>query len=234
MMGTDCLSWNLQLEFFLRIILSSLCGVMIGFERAKRFKEAGIRTHCLVACGAALFMIMSKYGFADTLNEAGEFLYGTKGADSSRIAAQVVSGVGFLGAGVIFRTGMSIKGLTTAAGLWATSAVGLALGAGMYGIGALTTVLIVLEQYFMHWFHIGNEAYISQELSITFHYSSGLQDCIFGMLSARGGIIFSCRAEKNGGDDITYHMVIRIKEPIAVQEMQELMERHQDISAFSV
>ena len=193
-----------------------------------------MRTHCLVACGAALFMIMSKYGFTDTLNAAGEFLYGVKGADPSRIAAQVVSGVGFLGAGVIFRTGISIKGLTTAAGLWATSAVGLALGAGMYSIGGLTTLLIVLEQYLMHWLHIGNEAYISQELSITFRYSAQLRDYIFGLLNDRGGIIFSCSAKKTDGDDITYHLVIRIKAPIAVQEMQVLMDRHQDIRAFSV
>ena len=101
---------------------------MIGFERSKRLKEAGVRTHCMVAFGAALMMIISKYGFAD-LTEGNIFLYGTRGADASRIAAQVVSGIGFLGAGVIFKTGISIKGLTTAAGLWTTSAIGMALGA---------------------------------------------------------------------------------------------------------
>lgn len=106
----------LEAEFFLRIVLASVCGILIGFERSKRLKEAGVRTHCMVACGAALMMIVSKYGFADLVQEAGVYLYGTKGADASRIASQVVSGVGFLGAGVIFRTGVSIKGLTTAAG----------------------------------------------------------------------------------------------------------------------
>ena len=104
----------LEAEFFLRIVLASVCGILIGFERSKRLKEAGVRTHCMVACGAALMMIVSKYGFADLVQEAGVYLYGTKGADASRIASQVVSGVGFLGAGVIFRTGVSIKGLTTA------------------------------------------------------------------------------------------------------------------------
>lgn len=138
----------LEAEFFLRIVLASVCGILIGFERSKRLKEAGVRTHCMVACGAALMMIVSKYGFADLVQEAGVYLYGTKGADASRIASQVVSGVGFLGAGVIFRTGVSIKGLTTAAGLWTTSAVGLALGAGMYIIGITGTLLIVLEQFF--------------------------------------------------------------------------------------
>ena len=234
MMGTDCLSWNLQLEFFLRIILSSLCGVMIGFERAKRFKEAGIRTHCLVACGAALFMIMSKYGFADTLNEAGEFLYGTKGADSSRIAAQVVSGVGFLGAGVIFRTGMSIKGLTTAAGLWATSAVGLALGAGMYFIGIMSTGLIMGAQYLMHRFSIGSDAYTIQEIKVRFHDCSAIRDRLFQLLEDRGGVIGGCSVNKSDNGEITYDLAVRIRNPITSQELQQLMDEYEQIHSFSV
>lgn len=222
------------MEFFFRIVLSSLCGAMIGFERTKRFKEAGIRTHCVVACGAALMMIVSKYGFADIINGAGEYLYGAKGVDPSRIASQVVSGVGFLGAGVIFRTGTSVKGLTTAAGIWATSAVGLALGAGMYLIGGLATVLIVAEQYLMHWLHIGNDAYTRQELSITFHDSVQLQDYLFGVIEERGGMIANCSTQKAGNGDVTYRMVIRIKQPVVVQELQQLMNQHEDIRAFSL
>lgn len=233
-MGANSLSPGIELEFFLRIVLSSLCGAMIGLERARRFKEAGIRTHCVVACGAALMMIVSKYGFTDILNSAGEFLYGSRGTDSARIAAQVVSGVGFLGAGVIFRTGTSVKGLTTAAGIWATSAVGLALGSGMYLIGGLTTILIVAEQYLMHWFHIGNEAYVSQEISITFRDSAELRAYLFGLLNERGGVISSCCTKKTEDGDITYHLIIRAREPIAVQEMQALMDRHGEIKAFSV
>lgn len=233
-MTSNCLDLGIEFEFFLRIVLSSLCGAMIGFERAKRFKEAGIRTHCVVACGAALMMIVSKYGFSDILSATGEYLYGAKGVDSSRIASQVVSGVGFLGAGVIFRTGTSIKGLTTAAGIWATSAVGLALGTGMYLIGGLTTLLILAEQYLMHWFHIGNEAYINQEISITFRDSIEFRTALFNMLNDRGGTISSCCTKKTEDGDITYHLVIRIKDPIALQEMQRLMDQHNNISAFSV
>lgn len=233
-MPSNCLDLGIEFEFFLRIVLSSLCGAMIGFERAKRFKEAGIRTHCVVACGAALMMIVSKYGFSDILSTAGEYLYGAKGVDSSRIASQVVSGVGFLGAGVIFRTGTSIKGLTTAAGIWATSAVGLALGAGMYLIGALTTLLILAEQYLTHWFHIGNEGYVNQEISITFHDSVEFRTALFNMLNDRGGTVSSCCTKKTKDGDITYHMVIRIKEPILLQEMQHLMDQYHNISAFSV
>ncbi len=158
-------------EYLLRMVLSSICGVIIGFERSKRLKEAGVRTHCMVACGAALMMIVSKYGFADLMSSAGDYLAGSRGADPARIAAGVVSGVSFLGAGVIVRTGTSIKGLTTAAGIWATSAVGLALGAGMYFMGIAGTVLIITEQFLMHWLNIGNDAYSIQEIKLCF------QDC---------------------------------------------------------
>lgn len=224
----------LEAEFFLRMVLSSVCGILIGFERSKRLKEAGVRTHCMVACGAALMMIVSKYGFSDLAQGANLFLYGTKGADASRIASQVVSGVGFLGAGVIFRTGLSIKGLTTAAGLWTTSAVGLALGAGMYIIGIAGTVLIVLEQSLMHHFHFGNDAYTMQEIKVRFRDSLEFRDYLFRILKERGGNICSCSANKTGDGEIAYTLTVRIKDPITVGEFQKLMDCHDRISSFSV
>lgn len=136
--------------FVLRLFIAGLCGFAIGFERKNRAKEAGIRTHFVVACASALMMIISKYGFADTVTEAGNYIYGTRGADGARIAAQIVSGVGFLGAGMIFVHKNTIKGLTTAAGIWATAGIGMAIGAGMYFIGIATTVIILLAQIFLH------------------------------------------------------------------------------------
>nr|WP_242488098.1 MULTISPECIES: MgtC/SapB family protein [Bacillus] len=114
---------------------------MIGIEREIRSKEAGLKTHFLVAVGSALIMVVSKYAFSDIVFEEHTSL------DPSRIAAQVVSGVGFLGAGTIIIQKQVVKGLTTAAGLWATAGIGLAIGAGMYvvGIGATILVLIGLE-----------------------------------------------------------------------------------------
>ena len=129
------ISLGQELEFFLRILVAGACGFAIGFERSKRLKGAGVRTHVVVACTAAIMMIVSKYGFADLTNAAGEMFAGTRGADPARIAAQVVSGVSFLGAGVIFKNGLSISGVTTAAGIWGTAAVGLAMGSGLYYIG---------------------------------------------------------------------------------------------------
>ncbi len=130
-----------QINLMFRMVVASLCGIAIGFERKNRAKEAGVRTHCIVACASALMMIISKYGFEDM---------GDARFDGSRIASQIVSGIGFLGAGMIFVHKNSIKGLTTAAGIWATSGIGMAVGSGLYMVGILTTVFIVFLQVFLH------------------------------------------------------------------------------------
>ena len=106
-----------NLDFVIRILVACLCGFVLGVERSRRFKEAGVRTHMIVCAGAALIMIVSKYGFADLTSASKEMYNGTRGADPARLAAQVVSGVGFLGAGMIFKNGGSVTGLTTAAGI---------------------------------------------------------------------------------------------------------------------
>ncbi len=141
-----------ELEFLLRLFCAAVLGGIIGLEREYRSKEAGFRTHFLVALGSALFMIVSAYGFSDAMdNELQRW-------DVSRVAAQVVSGIGFIGAGtIIFRKSENIvSGLTTAAGLWVTAAIGLACGGGMYilAIGSTLMVLIGLEafNYFLHKF----------------------------------------------------------------------------------
>ena len=113
---------------------------MIGFERELRDREAGIRTHLLVSLGSALFTIVSAYGFHEFLTNGGNIVR----ADPSRIAAQIVTGIGFLGAGAIIREGLSVRGLTTAATLWVVAAIGMACGAGYYWPAAATTVLTLV------------------------------------------------------------------------------------------
>ena len=132
-------------ELVVRLLLSVLCGCLIGYERKNRRKEAGIRTHIIVCVASCLMMEISKYGFFDITSAVADMR-----ADGSRIASQIVSGIGFLGAGMIFVHKNSIKGLTTAAGIWATSGIGMALGAGMYFIGIVTTVMIVILQIVLH------------------------------------------------------------------------------------
>jgi len=121
----------------LRLIIAALLGSLVGLERERLDWAAGLRDHMLVCIGAALFMIVSSYGFADVLTSPSVVL------DPSRIAAQVVSGIGFLGAGTILVRGEIIKGLTTAASLWATAAVGLAAGGGLYAAACITTALLL-------------------------------------------------------------------------------------------
>ena len=227
------LSIALELECFVRILMASLCGCMIGYERTRRLKEAGVRTHCVVACGAALMMVVSKYGFADIIQN-GVYLYGSDGVDASRIASQVVTGVGFLGAGVIFRTGTSVKGLTTAAGIWATSAVGRAFGAGLYLIGWLTTVFIVAIQFLMHKLHIGADAYTNQDITLQFHDCPQVKEQLFSMLQERGALIYGCSTQRLDSGDMSYHLCIRIRRPIQAAEFQAMMDSYPQITAFSV
>lgn len=125
----------LTLEFIIRIFVAALLGGFIGLEREYREKAAGLRTHFLVALGSALFMIVSAFGFEGVLKDPNMRL------DVSRIAAQVVSGIGFIGAGTIIFQKNAVRGLTTAAGVWVTAAIGLACGAGMYLLATISTMV---------------------------------------------------------------------------------------------
>lgn len=133
------LEFFIQSEYIFRIIVAGICGCIIGYERKNRNKEAGVRTHAIVAVGAALIMVVSKYGFEDSIR-----------FDASRVASQIVSGVGFLGAGIIFVRKRMVSGLTTAAGIWTTCGIGMAIGSGLYYIGIISSFVVVLIQILMH------------------------------------------------------------------------------------
>ncbi len=147
--SSGILGFQNYLDFLLRIVVAMLCGGLVGLEREKRLKNAGLRTHIIVAVASCLMMIVSKYGFMDVVGIEGLRL----SADASRVAHGVVSAIGFLGAGVIFVKRESVVGLTTAAGLWATVGIGITVGAGMYFIGLFTTLLILLIQWALHGRH---------------------------------------------------------------------------------
>ena len=130
---------GLQLDLSVRLIVAAALGLAVGFEREIHGHPAGLRTHMLVASGSALFTVLSAYGFREIGTNAASPI------DPTRIAAQIVSGIGFLGAGAILKDGIVIRGLTTAASLWATSAVGMAAGAGEYVIAAVATGTILVS-----------------------------------------------------------------------------------------
>lgn len=128
----------IELEMVLRLLMATALGAIIGYQRERAAKPAGLRTHVLICVGAALFTIASLYGFGDV-------------ADPARVAAGIVAGVGFLGAGAIIRRDEGlVAGLTTAATIWAVAAIGLAVGAGLYLVSAVTTVLIAIVLYLPH------------------------------------------------------------------------------------
>ena len=125
-----------------RLFAAGLMGGLIGLEREFRAKEAGVRTHCIVALGSALFMIISQFAFEGRQH------------DAARVAAQVVSGIGFIGAGVIIFQKNAVRGITTAAGLWVAAAIGLACGGGMYSVAIAATLLTVLVLEMMHFVNL--------------------------------------------------------------------------------
>ena len=128
-------------EIVLRVGLAAMLGGAIGLERELREREAGLRTHMLVSVGAALFTLVSAYAWTDWQFSNREGLV----FDPTRIAAQIVSGIGFLGAGAIIRQGLSIRGLTTAATLWVVAAIGMAAGVGYYEAAVVTTALVLVS-----------------------------------------------------------------------------------------
>ncbi|MBM5694611.1 MgtC/SapB family protein [Listeria seeligeri] len=130
-------------DFILRLVIAGILGAVIGLDREIRAKEAGFRTHFLVSLGSALIMIVSQYGFSEIATMQ------TVSFDPSRVAAQVVSGIGFIGAGTIIIQKKFVRGLTTAAGLWATAGIGLAVGAGMYWVGIAATLLTLIGLEFL-------------------------------------------------------------------------------------
>jgi putative Mg2+ transporter-C (MgtC) family protein len=132
------LTWE---EELVRVAVAAALGGAVGLERELREREAGFRTHMLVSVGSALFTLVSAYGFHEFLVGGGNVIR----ADPTRIAAQIVTGIGFLGAGAIIRQGFSVRGLTTAATLWVVAAIGMASGAGYYSAAVITTALVLIS-----------------------------------------------------------------------------------------
>lgn len=188
---------NLQeLEAVIRILISVVLGFAIGLERKIRFKEAGMRTHTIVAAGACLFMLISKYGFNDI----------DKNFDVERVAAQVVSGIGFLGAGMIMYRKQAVHGLTTAAGVWITAGVGMAVGAGMYIVAACSAVIIIAVQCIMHINYglFKNKHYV--QLRVVFINKTDECETVRSVFSADR--YFKLESKKQG-DDIIFSVVLR-------------------------
>ncbi len=226
----------IQTPWVVRIIVACICGGLIGIERTMRQKDAGFRTHCIVAMGAALAMIVSKYGFFDVLlDNPGLKIQ----ADASRIASNILTGVGFLGAGMIFVKGANIKGLTTAAGIWATAAVGMTIGSGLYFVGIVSTVLIIVLQIVFHTFLIGfdkvlandvrNDVVVSLKNTPEAVANFKLQLEEHGMQIMNSKISLQSKAER-----LTLTLTVHGDKDIDFLEIASIVQTNSDVYSFTI
>ena len=212
-------------DFVWRLVLAALFGTIIGLDREYREKEAGFRTHFLVSLGSALMMIVSQYGFSEILTHDGVSL------DPSRIAAQVVSGIGFIGAGTIIFNHQIVRGLTTAASLWATAGIGLTAGAGMSWLALSATILtpVALEGLSLVFRSLG-----SRRMVVVFSASdrTGVADTL-DRIRTDGYMVVSYEVVPQvvGGDGITYRvtMVVKAKPGSDNNQLLALLRENTDI-----
>lgn len=198
----------IHFSMIVRVFIAGICGFLIGFERKNRAKEAGIRTHFIVAAASALMMIVSQYASAD--------------GDPTRIAAQVVSGIGFLGAGMIFVHNRAISGLTTAAGVWATSGIGMAIGCGLYIEGIATTLIILLVQTIFRNFG-WMKGHTAKQLSILTDYADDMQEQVEGLLKANNITVESTTMHKyDNGTKIRFVMSVETPHGMKEQDVINL------------
>lgn len=212
-------------DFVWRLVLAAIFGTIIGLDREYREKEAGFRTHFLVSLGSALMMIVSQYGFSEILTHDGVSL------DPSRIAAQVVSGIGFIGAGTIIFNHQIVRGLTTAASLWATAGIGLTAGAGMSWLALAATILtlVALEGLSLVFRSLG-----SRRMVVVFSASdrTGVADTL-DRIRTDGYmvVLYEVVPQVVGGDGITYRvtMVVKAKPGSDNNQLLALLRENTDI-----
>lgn len=209
--GSTYTGWEIQLIFVLRVLIAGALGIIIGIERNRRQKEAGMATHFIVGCAAALFTMVSM-----SMSDIG---------DGERIAAQVVSGISFLGAGVIFFRRENLRGLTTAAGVWATAAIGMAVGAGMPIVAVVSTIVILGIQMFLHSKVVTRKSR-KRMLSVKFVYSDETKDFLLKHFDCDNFHRFKIVKD---GDKAVAEAVIYTKQNFFANEFYNLMSTHPDV-----
>lgn len=217
-------------ELIIRLFVAALLGGIIGLERNYRAKEAGFRTHFLVALGSALFMIVSQNGFGGELEKLGNLRW-----DASRIASQVVTGIGFIGAGTIIFRKHVVRGLTTAAGLWVTSAIGLTCGSGMYVEAATATILVLLC---LETMSLTLQRFGSKSISLTFSSKSkeNILKTLKRLQSDGMDVSDYSLKEQNTPDGkvMTVSMEVRMRRKDYEKKTLELMQELDDIDIEAI
>ena len=217
-----------QWELFIRLIFASVCGAIIGLERSHRRKDAGIKTHIILALGAALFMIVSQVGFESiSVSE-------TYRADISRIASNIVTGVSFLCAGVIFVRGGSVKGLTTATGIWATAGIGMAAGAGMYEITFFATILILFIQTFFSRIAARLESHGTIDISLVLKEGDDANEKVTKLYEYTRSKPSNIKMTKNTNGTILVKMTIHVRYNISELELLDKIKAEEEIIDISL
>lgn len=212
-------------DFILRLFIAGLLGAVVGLDREYRAKEAGYRTHFLVSLGSALIMIVSQYGFQQIIQENSVSL------DPSRVAAQVVSGIGFIGAGTIIIQKQFVRGLTTAAGIWATAGIGLAIGAGMHGVGVAATILTLIGLELLSF--IFKSLGMKSSMIIFSTAEKDIIQKVTRVLSDRGYMLVSYQMEKvnhSNADTYVVTIVIKAKKSMDDNKLLLFMEEFPEIT----
>lgn len=218
---------NMDFELLLRVLIAGICGVTIGFERKNRMKEAGVRTHFVVSVGAALMIIVSKYGFQDQIG------WSNLSLDPSRVAAGVVSGVGFLGAGMIFMQKNTVRGLTTAAGIWATAGIGMAVGAGMYFIGIGVMIIIVIGQIVLHGRFNWLASPKTEKLLVTIDNDEEIIPGFMDRLSKRHISIIGFEAERKD-KEMVLRLTVQFKAGSDIEKLLSFMEEESVVKKMKI
>ena len=221
-----------ELLWLVRVIVAAICGAAIGFERSRRQKEAGIRTHVIVALGSALVMIVSKYGFFDMTSI--DAVNGVLKLDPSRVASNIITGIGFIGAGVIFVRGTSVKGLTTAAGIFATAAVGMAIGAGLYVIGVLTALVLFLFQLLLHDFFNNIENKGLSEITIVLRNGTNVIDELETVFGDNLVNLQNFKFDKHEDKSISIKTVIKIDDNLTAERILKIASEKENIKSINL
>lgn len=199
-----------ELWLALDLLLAAVLGFLIGLERKSRYKEAGIRTHTIVAFGAALMMVVSKHAFGSE-------------ADSARVAAQIVAGIGFLGAGIIVYKKNVVHGLTTAAGVWTTAGIGMACGGGLWVIACIATAVLIFVQWLLHRNWRIFKAKKIYSIKISFVQKTDERDRVKQIFDIDR---YNRLVVERKGDELIYHAKLDTIEEYSSTQLDEIMKKN--------
>lgn len=217
-----------QLEYLIRILGAAFCGFVVGIERENHVKTAGIRTHTIVALASAAMMIISKYGFQDVLP------LDHIGLDPSRVAAGVVTAIGFLGAGVIFTRNINVSGLTTAAGIWATVGIGMAFGAGMYILGIMTTICIMIAQFLLHRKFRWLKTPTIQQITLIMNDNESVKGILSNCFSIKDLKIMTMKATRLDMNTLKIKLNVAFPDDYTYQQVIDLLRETPQIKSVDI